>query len=390
MKPYPEIPPGLIVEHPGPVLRICLDRPDRRNSITDPIVYALADTVDAAASDETVRVIHLEGSGDHFSSGFDLSQRTPGPDRPRVGSVHRRMNGHVNRLIPAMLTCQTPIVCTARGWVIGLGLDLVLASDFAVVADDARLWAPFTTFGFTPDSGATWLIPRLAGVARAWEMLILGEKVSGSERPPGDWYTGRYLRPTWRGPATSSSPGWRRDRPWPWASPSSFCTGPPRATSRATWLTKLGRWRSRVAQRTSKSTETPAGRNGSRVSPDSEASQPPCAVMPPSTVTTAPLTKEARGSTRVAIMKATSSGRPKRPSGILRRASSSRFAAGMDSVMAVRVAPGQTQLAVIPKRARSTASDRVNPKSACLETVYGPERRVAPSASVEAMLTIRP
>jgi 2-(1,2-epoxy-1,2-dihydrophenyl)acetyl-CoA isomerase len=165
VKPYPEVPSGLVVEHAGPVLRICLDRPERRNSITDPMVYALADTVDAAASDETVRVIHLEGSGDHFCSGFDLSERTPGPDRPRVGS----------------LTCQTPIFCTARGWVIGLGLDLVLASDFAVVADDARLWAPFTSFGFTPDSGATWLIPRLAGVVRAREMLILGDKVSGSD-----------------------------------------------------------------------------------------------------------------------------------------------------------------------------------------------------------------
>ena len=181
MKSYPEVPPGLVVEHDGPVLRLRLDRPERRNAITDPIVYALADAVDAAASDETVRVIHLEGSGDHFCSGFDLSERTPGPERPRVGSVHRRMNGHVNRLIPAMLTCQTPIVCTARGWVIGLGLDLALASDFTLVADDARLWAPFTTFGFTPDSGATWLIPRLAGVARAREMLILGNKVSGSD-----------------------------------------------------------------------------------------------------------------------------------------------------------------------------------------------------------------
>jgi 2-(1,2-epoxy-1,2-dihydrophenyl)acetyl-CoA isomerase len=80
-----------------------------------------------------------------------------------------------------MLTCQTPIVCTARGWIIGLGLDLLLACDFAVVADDARLWAPFTTFGFTPDSGATWLVPRLAGVARARDMLILGTKVSGAE-----------------------------------------------------------------------------------------------------------------------------------------------------------------------------------------------------------------
>jgi 2-(1,2-epoxy-1,2-dihydrophenyl)acetyl-CoA isomerase len=95
------------------------------------------------------------------------------------------MQAHVNRLIPAMLTVQTPIVCTARGWVIGLGLDLALAADFTLVADDARLWAPFTTFGFTPDSGASWLIPRLSGVARAREMLLLGTKVPG--RDAADW-----------------------------------------------------------------------------------------------------------------------------------------------------------------------------------------------------------
>jgi 2-(1,2-epoxy-1,2-dihydrophenyl)acetyl-CoA isomerase len=181
MKPYPQPPAGLVVEGDGPVLRLRLNRPERRNSLTDPIVYALADIVDAAASDESVRVIHLSGTGEHFCSGFDLGERTAGPDRPRVGSIHRRMNGHVNRLIPAMLTCQTPIVCTASGWIIGLGLDLLLASDFAVVQDDATLWAPFTTFGFTPDSGATWLIPRLVGVARAREMLLLGTKVSGAD-----------------------------------------------------------------------------------------------------------------------------------------------------------------------------------------------------------------
>ena len=181
MKPYPEMPPGLTLARDGEVLNLSFNRPARRNSLTDPIVYALTDVMDAAASDESVRVIHLQGEGDHFCSGFDLAERTPGPERPRVGSVHRRMNGHVNRLIPAMLTCQTPIVCSARGWVIGLGLDILLASDFAVVADDARLWAPFTTFAFTPDSGATWLIPRLVGVARAREMLMLGEKVSGAD-----------------------------------------------------------------------------------------------------------------------------------------------------------------------------------------------------------------
>ena len=63
----------------------------------------------------------------------------------------------------------------------GLGLSLVLASDFAVVADDARLRAPFTSMGITPDSGSSWLLPRLAGVARAKQMLMLGEEVSGAE-----------------------------------------------------------------------------------------------------------------------------------------------------------------------------------------------------------------
>jgi 2-(1,2-epoxy-1,2-dihydrophenyl)acetyl-CoA isomerase len=181
MKPYPDMPPGITRAHDGAVLRVRFDRPERRNSLTDPIIYALVDTVDAAASDESVRVIHLEGEGEHFCSGFDLGERTPGPERPRVGSVHRRMNGHVNRLIPALLSCQTPIVSTGRGWIIGLGLDILLATDFAVVSDDARLWAPFTTFGFTPDSGATWLVPRLAGVARAREMLMLGERISGAD-----------------------------------------------------------------------------------------------------------------------------------------------------------------------------------------------------------------
>ena len=184
MKSYPSVPDGLVVAHDGPVLRLRLDRPDRRNSVTDAIVYALVDIIDAAGSDESVRVIHLTGTGDDFCSGFDLGERAESPStdrKPRVTSIHRRMHAHVNRLIPAMLTVQTPIVCTARGWTIGLGLDLALAADFTIVADDARLWAPFTTFGFTPDSGASWLIPRLVGVARAREMLMLGTKVPGTD-----------------------------------------------------------------------------------------------------------------------------------------------------------------------------------------------------------------
>jgi 2-(1,2-epoxy-1,2-dihydrophenyl)acetyl-CoA isomerase len=181
VKDYPEPPDGLVVEQDGPALRLRLDRPDRRNAVTDEMVLALIDTIEAAGSDESIRVIALSGTGENFCSGFDLGQRGAEREKPRVGATQRRMRWQVNRLIPTMLETQMPIVAAARGWVIGLGLHLVLASDFTVVADDARLRAPFAAMGFTPDSGGSWLIPRLAGVARAKEMIMLGRDVSGAQ-----------------------------------------------------------------------------------------------------------------------------------------------------------------------------------------------------------------
>ena len=181
MKHYPEPLEGFAVEHDVSVLRVRLDRPQRRNALTDDMVLALIETIEAAGSDESIRVIALSGNGDDFCSGFDLGQRGNEDEAPRTGATQRRMRWQVNRLIPTMLETQTPIVTAAKGWIIGLGLHLVLASDFAVVADDARLRAPFATMGFTPDSGGSWLIPRLVGIARAKEMIMLGHDVTGAQ-----------------------------------------------------------------------------------------------------------------------------------------------------------------------------------------------------------------
>ena len=73
------------------------------------------------------------------------------------------------------------MVCSVRGWAVGLGCNLALAADFTVAADDAVFWEPFVARGFSPDSGSTWLLPRLVGVARAKRMLLLGEKVSATD-----------------------------------------------------------------------------------------------------------------------------------------------------------------------------------------------------------------
>ena len=181
MKRYPESVDGLEVFHDGAILRVRLNRISRKNSLTDDMVYALADLFDAVNTDESVRTVHLCALGDDFCSGFDLGERSNAGRKPRISSIQRRMTGHVNRLISSMLTTSTPIVCSVQGWAVGLGLNLVLASDFAVVAENAKLWAPFVGFGFTPDSGASWMIPRLVGLARARRMLLLGEQISGAE-----------------------------------------------------------------------------------------------------------------------------------------------------------------------------------------------------------------
>jgi 2-(1,2-epoxy-1,2-dihydrophenyl)acetyl-CoA isomerase len=177
---------GLDVALDGAVLRITLDRPKRKNALDDAMTEAIIGHLARAQNDDAVRCIVVTGSGDDFCSGFDIvSRNEPAKGRPRVGAIQRRLPGQAHRLLPLVLETQVPVVCAVRGWAAGIGLHLALAADFAVVARDARLWEPFSARGFTPDSGGTWLLPRLVGVARAKELLMLGRELSGEEA--ADW-----------------------------------------------------------------------------------------------------------------------------------------------------------------------------------------------------------
>jgi 2-(1,2-epoxy-1,2-dihydrophenyl)acetyl-CoA isomerase len=165
------------------VLRLHLHKPDKRNALDDDMVAALIDEVDAAGRDEAVRAILLTAEGDHFCTGFDIFDRNAGNDakpRPRVGSIQRRLPSTAHRLVPLLCTVQVPVVVGARGYVAGIGLHLAAAADFTVFAEDARVWEPFARRGFTADSGATWLLPRLVGVQRARSLLLLGTEIDGA------------------------------------------------------------------------------------------------------------------------------------------------------------------------------------------------------------------
>jgi 2-(1,2-epoxy-1,2-dihydrophenyl)acetyl-CoA isomerase len=182
---------GLGIALDGSVLRLTLDRPAKRNALDDTMVGGLVEALDAAGRDERVRAVVLSGNGGHFCGGADiLARNAPAiegekPRRPRVGSIQRRVPSLAHRLIPLVLNVQVPVVARVEGWAAGIGFQLALAADFAVVADDARLWEPFTERGFTPDSGATWMLPRIVGPVRARELLLLGRQLSGKEA--ADW-----------------------------------------------------------------------------------------------------------------------------------------------------------------------------------------------------------
>jgi 2-(1,2-epoxy-1,2-dihydrophenyl)acetyl-CoA isomerase len=174
--------PGLRVEQRGAVLTLELERPEQRNAIDDVMMAGLIQALDLAGRDESIRAIYLSGAGDHFCGGADVIARNADTDqRPRVGSIQRRLPSLAHRLIPLVCEIQVPVVCAAKGFAVGIGLQLAAAADFTVAAVDSTFWAPFSERGFTPDSGATWLLPRLVGLARARELLLLGRRLSGLE-----------------------------------------------------------------------------------------------------------------------------------------------------------------------------------------------------------------
>jgi 2-(1,2-epoxy-1,2-dihydrophenyl)acetyl-CoA isomerase len=175
---------GLAINRSDDLLQLTLLRPEKRNAIDDVMMAGLVRAFTAASTDEQLRVIFLEGIGEHFCGGADVVARnrtdadTP---KPRAGSIQRRLPTQAHELIRLVLEVQVPVVCKVRGYAAGIGFALALAADFTIAADDARFWAPFTQRGFTPDSAMTWLLPRRVGEVRARELLMLGRELSGAD-----------------------------------------------------------------------------------------------------------------------------------------------------------------------------------------------------------------
>ena len=165
----------LLVTRRDGVHVLTLNRPDRLNALTKSLHAALTDAIEAASDDPSCRALLLQGAGRGFCAGQDLTEFEPGQD---LGETLERQ---FNPLVRRMRALPKPLVAAVHGVAAGAGASLALACDFVLAGSSARFIQAFIRIGLVPDTGGTWLLPRLAGAARARGMAMLGDPVSATQ-----------------------------------------------------------------------------------------------------------------------------------------------------------------------------------------------------------------
>lgn len=164
---------GVKVAVDGGVMTLTFARPDKKNAITDAMYGALADAMEAAASDPAVRVMLFESEGDAFTAGNDLMDFAA---HNADGGTGQR---HVGRFLQALATADKPLVAAVAGRAVGIGVTLLLHCDLVYVAKAALLSAPFVNLAVVPEAASSLLMPARIGYTRAYALFALGETIDG-------------------------------------------------------------------------------------------------------------------------------------------------------------------------------------------------------------------
>lgn len=157
---------------------ITLNRPDSLNAFNSQMIGETADAFKQCSRDAQVRCIVLTGAGKGFSSGQDLKEVQGRGDE---FSIAEHLRGGYNLLINRMVSLEKPILGAINGVAAGAGCGVALACDIRIASDQASFIQVFSKVGLIPDSGSTWLLPRLVGYARAYEMAITADRVTAEQ-----------------------------------------------------------------------------------------------------------------------------------------------------------------------------------------------------------------
>ena len=173
----------VLVARQGPVLTLTLNRPAALNSFTAALHQALRGALDAAAANAEVRCVVITGAGRGFCAGQDLSDPMAAPAAP--GEPPKDLGVLIDRLykplVQRLRSMPVPVIAAVNGVAAGAGANLALNCDFVLAGRSASFIQAFAKIGLVPDTGGTWLLPRIVGRARALGLAMLGDKLPAAD-----------------------------------------------------------------------------------------------------------------------------------------------------------------------------------------------------------------
>lgn len=165
----------VLIDRPEPgIVRLCINRPERRNAFDPEVRNALLEACGSVVYDDDVRAIVLGSANGVFCAGGDVTgmkDMTPEAGRKRMGTSHR--------LVRMMVDCDKPIVAAVEGWAVGAGAGIALWADTIVLGEGATVGIPFFKLGLVPDFGIFHTLPRRVGVAKSRQILLYGRNYKG-------------------------------------------------------------------------------------------------------------------------------------------------------------------------------------------------------------------
>ena len=171
----------------GGTVWLTLNRPDVGNALTPDQRNTLIDLLHEADLNAAVRAIVIASTGKHFCTGADLRAPQPQMEQtepdvdPPPGTVMRVLADGAQRLVAAVLDCQKPVVAAVNGTAAGIGAHLALACDLVVASEEASFIEVFVRRGILPDGGGCYLLPRIIGMQRAKELVMLGDRLNAAD-----------------------------------------------------------------------------------------------------------------------------------------------------------------------------------------------------------------
>ena len=180
----------VIVTDDGPIRILRLNRPDKKNALTDAMYETLSEALENAAVSKTIRCVVIMGGPGAFTAGADLQ------DFLRAAQHMEGLRPQATRFLHRIAHAGKPLVAAVEGVAIGIGTTMLLHCDYVVAAIDARFATPFVNLGLVPEAASSLLVPRLMGTRRAFELLVMGRPLDAAAAlacglvnvvvPPGD------------------------------------------------------------------------------------------------------------------------------------------------------------------------------------------------------------